>query len=195
MICTRKVFRNVLSASIVAGFAVTPSIAQQGMDADGVSPSPSTQQASTGMAGSAPTPRYTRTPFNLGGRPVLAPSFGGRPVKAPTTSLESIPAPETSPQKGEATINNQAHMRALVHCDRGDRRFLKLWPGKETLFYYEWVMPDGSVVQKFETTKFKHVPDERPLRESHPNLAIAIPGLTAAGAMGGPSLATAWSRH
>lgn len=83
----------------------------------------------------------------------------------------------------EETINKYAHLSALVESERAPRSWktLKLWPGKVTLYHYKWIMPDGSKVEKLETVKIKGVPDKRPLSDSHPNLAIAVPSLEIVG--------------
>ena len=100
----------------------------------------------------------------------------------------------TSPNE---TINKVSHLSALVRTDRKARSWktFKLMPGKVTYWYYEWILADGSKVTKVTNQKIKGVPDLRPLKESHPNLAIVVPTVTALGAAGGPSLARLWGER
>lgn len=77
------------------------------------------------------------------------------------------------------TLNKAAHISALVHCEREPRakKFLYLVPGKIKHYHYEVVMPDGSTVVKVQDYKMPGVYDRRELKESHPNIAIALPAV------------------
>lgn len=90
-----------------------------------------------------------------------------------------------------ADLNKAAYRTALIHTERDPRakKFFWLMPGKIVRWHYEWVMPDGSTVTKVEETHLDNVPDRRPLRESHPNLAIIVPATQAIGTIAGPFLA------
>lgn len=96
----------------------------------------------------------------------------------------------------EAPLNNAAHLTALIHTTREKRswKWLYLKPGKIDKYYYEWVMPNGEVRVKIETSPLTNqgVADRRPLSESHPNLNAAIVAGQTLGAVGGPSLARLW---
>lgn len=90
----------------------------------------------------------------------------------------------------EAGINKMSYQTALVHTDRAKRsaKFLWLVPGKVTRYHYEWVLADGRTVTKIEETKAPGVPDRRPLRDSHPNLAVVVPAAQAFGTFAGPAI-------
>ena len=83
------------------------------------------------------------------------------------------------PCQGADTINPADHLAALVATDRAPRswKFLKLVPGKVTYWYYQYVLADGSTVTRVTNAPIKQAPDRRPLRESHPDLAILVPGV------------------
>lgn len=84
-----------------------------------------------------------------------------------------------APVQAQENINKAAHISALVHCERAPRskKLLCLLPGKIKQYHYEWIMPDGSTATKVVPEKMPGVYDRRELRESHPNLAIALPVL------------------
>lgn len=73
-------------------------------------------------------------------------------------------------------INVYPEIDALIHTDRKPRswKWLKLKPGKVFRYMYSLVLVDGSVVTKITTVPYRAVQDDRPLAESHPNMAIAV---------------------
>jgi hypothetical protein len=73
-------------------------------------------------------------------------------------------------------INVYPEIDALIHTDRKPRskKWLYLKPGKVFRYLYSIVLVDGSVVTKIENIPYKDVQDDRPLSESHPNMAIAV---------------------
>ena len=66
----------------------------------------------------------------------------------------------------------------------------KTVPGKITAWYYDWLMPDGSVVRKVVDGKIPGVKDKRALSDSHPNLdMLQKTSGVAAGPMGAAGVA------
>lgn len=88
----------------------------------------------------------------------------------------------------DAPLNNAAHLTALIHTTRAPRswKYLKLWPGKIEKYYYEWVMPDGTVRIKIESHPLtdEGVADRRPLSESRPNVYLILTGAQTGAAWG-----------
>ncbi|MBX9937667.1 MAG: hypothetical protein K2Y32_00355 [Candidatus Obscuribacterales bacterium] len=95
----------------------------------------------------------------------------------------------------DAPLNNAAHLTALVHTTRAPRSWksLKILPGKIEKYYYEFVMPDGTVRIKVQSHPLtaEGVADRRPLSESHPNVQATLTVLQT-GAAWGPSIARLW---
>lgn len=110
--------------------------------------------------------------------------------------LALLAMPASAQDDPAAPLNNAAHLTALIHTTRQPRSWKTgfLLPGKIDKWYYEWVMPDGTVRVKIESHPLtdEGVADRRPLSESHPNLNAAIVAGQTLGAMGGPSLARLW---
>lgn len=109
--------------------------------------------------------------------------------------LAFLQLPALAQDDPDAPLNKAAHLTALVHTTREKRSWksLKLLPGKIDKYYYEWVMPDGTVRIKIESHPLttEGVADRRPLSESHPNVQAALTVLQT-GAAWGPSVARLW---
>jgi hypothetical protein len=73
-------------------------------------------------------------------------------------------------------LQQPMHLSGLIRTDRAPRlkKWLYLKPGAYTYYYYEWLMPDGSFAVQGLAKPIENVPDRRPLRDSHPNLAIIL---------------------
>jgi hypothetical protein len=92
------------------------------------------------------------------------------PAALAQNNIDSVPV----------TLNKAAHVKALVRSDRAPRAWFLKWhgvpifvgkavPGKETTFYYEWILEDGTTVTKVENVRLEHVPDHREVNDKHPN--------------------------
>lgn len=78
------------------------------------------------------------------------------------------------PQKSisQELITNDITVMSLIRSDRGPRRFLKIWPGKEIRWFYLCLDKDGHQFIREATGKFPGIRDQRPSSDTHPNLAF-----------------------
>lgn len=65
---------------------------------------------------------------------------------------------------------------ALVRTDRDKRSWktLKLLPGKEKRWWYECINERGETITKEAYGRLPGIADERPLKESHPNVWVGL---------------------
>jgi len=99
---------------------------------------------------------------------------------------QTAPAPEDDdPEKpvvAQAVLRPEAQFKpsvfttmALVETRREPRpwKFVKLMPGREKRWWYRCLNDQGVTITKETYGPIKGVRDERPLKESHPNLWVA----------------------